>query len=149
LVSHDVYYGKGRSTPRIFDPTRDIEANPNLVCSEGQLNIIALSYFLALNLETDPGGLPFAILDDPLQAMDVINVLGFCDVARELRHRRQLLLTTHDRRFAALLERKLGPRAPEQRTLLLRFSSWDRGGPRLEAARPEQEQIPSLLKLVA
>jgi hypothetical protein len=146
---HDVYYGKGRSTPRIFDPIRDIEANPNLVCSEGQLNIIALSYFLALNLETDPGGLPFAILDDPLQAMDVINVLGFCDIARELRHRRQLLLTTHDRRFAAVLERKLGPRSREQRTLLLRFSSWDREGPRVEAMRPELEQIPSLLKLVA
>ncbi len=146
---HDVYYGKGRSTPRIFDPIRDIEANPNLVCSEGQLNIIALSYFLALNLETDPGGLPFVILDDPLQAMDVINVLGFCDIARELRHRRQLLLTTHDRRFAALLERKLGPRSREQRTLLLRFSSWDREGPRVEAMRPELEQIPSLLKLVA
>ena len=146
---HDVYYGRGRSTPRIFDPVRGIEANPNLVCSEGQLNIIALSYFLALNLETDSGGLPFAILDDPLQAMDVLNVLGFCDVARELRLRRQLLLTTHDRRFAALLERKLGPRSEEQRTLLLHFSSWDREGPRVEVERPEVERVPSLLGLAA
>jgi DNA repair exonuclease SbcCD ATPase subunit len=142
---HETYYGKGRSAPRIFDPVRGIEANPNLVCSEGQLNIVALSYFLALNLETEQGGLPFAILDDPLQAMDVINVLGFCDVARALRERRQLILTTHDRRFAALLERKLTPRQEGQRTLHLEFSAWDRSGPHIEVGRPALEQVPSLL----
>jgi DNA repair exonuclease SbcCD ATPase subunit len=148
-MSHDVFYGKGRSMPRIFDPIRDIEANPNLVCSEGQLDIIALSYFLALNLETDPGALPFAVLDDPLQAMDVINALGFCDVARALRRRRQLIITTHDRRFATLMERKLGPRAREQRTLLLEFSSWDRSGPRVKTTEPALEEIPTLLREAA
>lgn len=65
-MAHDVYYGKGRTAPRLVDPVRGIEANPNLVCSEGQLNVIALSYFLALNLETERGGLPFAVFDDPL-----------------------------------------------------------------------------------
>lgn len=34
-MSHDVYYGKGRSSPRILDPVRGIEANPTLVCTRG------------------------------------------------------------------------------------------------------------------
>lgn len=142
---HEVFYGKGRSSPRILDPVRGIEANPNLVCSEGQLNVVALSYFLALNLETERGGLPFAILDDPLQAMDVINVLGFCDVARALREHRQLIITTHDRRFGALLERKLSPRQSGQRTLHLQFSAWDPSGPRVDVVEPAFEEVPSLL----
>ncbi|MGP0048237.1 MAG: AAA family ATPase [Solirubrobacteraceae bacterium] len=148
-MSHDVYYGKGRSSPRIIDPVRGIEANPTLVCSEGQLNIIALSYFLALNLETEQGVLPFAILDDPLQAMDVINVLGFADVARSLSARRQLIVTTHDRRFAALLERKLGPREPGRHMWHLIFNSWDREGPHVEARAGNVEDIPQLLRRVA
>lgn len=143
---HDVYYGKGRSSPRILDPVRGVEANPNLVCSEGQLNVVALSYFLALNLETQQGGLPFAVLDDPLQAMDVINVLGFCDVARALRQHRQLIITTHDRRFGGLLERKLSPREMGQRTLHLEFSAWDPTGPSVDVVQPEMEQVPLLLQ---
>ncbi len=148
-MRHDIYYGKGRTTPRIMDPVRGIEANPTLVCSEGQLNIIALSYFLALNLESDQGILPFAILDDPLQAMDVINVLGFADVARSLSARRQVVVTTHDRRFAALLERKLGPREPGRHMWHLAFSSWDREGPRVDARAIDVEEIPQLLRQVA
>lgn len=148
-MQHDVFYGKGRTTPRIIDPVRRIEANPTLVCSEGQLNIIALSYFLALNLESEQGVLPFAILDDPLQAMDVINVLGFADVARSLSARRQLIVTTHDRRFAALLERKLGPREPGRHSLHLVFSSWDREGPHVDARASTLEEIPQLLRQVA
>lgn len=148
-MTHDVYYGKGRSSPRIMDPVRGIEANPTLVCSEGQLNIIALSYFLALNLESEHGVLPFAILDDPLQAMDVINVLGFADVARSLSVRRQVIITTHDRRFATLLERKLGAREPGRHLWHLVFSSWDRQGPRVQVRPSRVEEIPQLLRRVA
>jgi DNA repair exonuclease SbcCD ATPase subunit len=148
-MTHDVFYGKGRSSPRIIDPVRGIEANPTLVCSEGQLNIVALSYFLALNLESERGVLPFAILDDPLQAMDVINVLGFADVARSLSARRQLIITTHDRRFAALLERKLGAREPGRDSLHLTFRSWDRDGPSVEVRAGTVEDIPRLLEQVA
>jgi hypothetical protein len=58
----------GRAAPRRVSSTQfaGSRANPNLVCSEGQLNVIALSYFLGLNLETERGGLPFAVFDDPL-----------------------------------------------------------------------------------
>jgi hypothetical protein len=148
-MAHEVYYGRGRTAPRVVDPVRGIEANPNLVCSEGQLNVIALSYFLALNLETERGGLPFAVLDDPLQAMDEINVLGFADVARALRLRRQLIVATHDRRFATLLERKLAPREPDMRTLSLRFSAWDRDGPHIEVVEEPVQHVPALLHRAA
>lgn len=148
-MAHDVYYARGRTTPRVVDPVRGIEANPNLVCSEGQLNVIALSYFLALNLETERGGLPFAVLDDPLQSMDVINVLGFADVVRALRRRRQVVVTTHDRRFASLLERKLEPREQGITTLHLKFSAWDRLGPRIEVSEDELQHAPPLLESAA
>lgn len=81
--------------------------------------------------------------------MDVINVLGFADVARSLSARRQLIVTTHDRRFAALLERKLGAREAGRRTWHLVFSSWDREGPRVEARASSVEEIPQLLRQVA
>ena len=43
--------------------------------------------------------------------------------------RRQLVLATHERRLASLLERKLLPREPDERTRVIRFNGWDRSGP--------------------
>jgi hypothetical protein len=56
-------------------------------------------------------------------------VLGFSDLCRFLRQERQLIVSTHDRRFASLLERKLTPREPDEETLVLDFTGWDRSGP--------------------
>jgi hypothetical protein len=36
--------------------------------------------------------LPFLLLDDPLQSMDDVNVLGFSDLCRHVRRRRQLVV---------------------------------------------------------
>jgi DNA repair exonuclease SbcCD ATPase subunit len=106
----DIYYGKNHVVPEVYDPERRIQANPLLVYSEGQLNVVALSYFLGLALNARDGALPFIVLDDPLQAMDAVAVLGFSDLCRRVRETRQLVVTTHDRRFADVLVRKLAPR---------------------------------------
>ena len=103
----DFFYGRNQVVPEVYDPDRRIPANPLLVYSEGQLNVVALSYFLGLALNSPEGSLPFMVLDDPLQAMDVLSVLGFADLCRRIREQRQLIVTTHDRRFAELLLRKL------------------------------------------
>jgi hypothetical protein len=134
-LEHDVYYGKGRTMPRVYDPLIDIGDNPQIVCSEGQLNIVALSYFIAFGLSAGNRALPFMIMDDPLQFMDEINVLGFADLCRHLRARRQIVVTTHDRRFARLLERKFRPRREAETTLEIDFASWERSGPRIEVER--------------
>jgi chromosome segregation ATPase len=144
-LEHDIYYGKGRTLPRVYDRLLDISDNPQLVCSEGQLNIVALSYFIAFALSAGERSLPFLIMDDPLQFMDEINVLGFADLCRQLRTSRQILVTTHDRRFARLLERKLRPRQPGESSIQIEFATWERSGPRIEATTREAETVPDLL----
>ena len=68
-----------------------------------------------------------------------------------LRHGRQLVFSTHDRRFAGLLERKLTPRELDERTLVLEFAGWDRSGPDLEwrYVEPQLEEGESRLLLSA
>jgi len=134
-LEHDVYYGKARTWARISDPVSGVDANPQLVFSEGQLNVVALSYFLAFAMTAGSTALPFVILDDPLQSLDDMNVLGFADLCRHLRDGRQVIVTTHDRRFGNLLERKLRPRRPVQSAAQIHFDSWDREGPNFSAKR--------------
>jgi len=126
---HDVHYKRGTSTAVVSDPIAGVEADPLIVFSASQANIAALSYFLAMGLGAGDRSLPFILLDDPLQSMDDVNVLGFADLCRFLRSNRQLILSTHDRRFANLLRRKLDPRSEGDRTMVFEFTGWDRRGP--------------------
>jgi VIT1/CCC1 family predicted Fe2+/Mn2+ transporter len=106
----DVLRNVNQVIPVVRDPQRGIEANPQIVFSEGQLNVVALSYFLGMALNAGDLTLPFLVLDDPLQALDTIAVLGFGDLCRRIRDQCQLIVTTHDRRFSDILVRKLSPR---------------------------------------
>lgn len=145
-LTHDVYYNKGRTLPVLTDPVAHVEANPGTICSIGQLNIVALSYFLALALLGDDPPLPFVVLDDPLQSLDDVNVLGFADLSRYLRARRQVIVTTHDRRYAELLERKLAPRSEAESSLTIDFESWDRSGPTLTTRHVPTVEAPRILR---
>ena len=129
---HDLYYRKGTSTPVVSDIVAGVDADPLIVFSASQANIAALSYFLAMGLGAGERALPFVLLDDPLQSMDDVNVLGFADLCRFVRADRQLVLSTHDRRFANLLRRKLAPRDSRDRTIVHQFTGWDRRGPSVE-----------------
>jgi len=128
-LEHDVFRAKGTTTTIARDTLEGLTANPALIFSSAQANIAALSYFLALGWAAGHAALPFLLLDDPMQSMDDINVLGFSDLCRFIRTDRQLLLSTHERRFANLLERKLAPREENEQTLMVEFLGWDRGGP--------------------
>ncbi len=125
------------------DPLTGNEEKPSLIFSSSQANIAALSYFLALGWTAGDAGVPFVLLDDPLQSMDDVNVLGFADLCRFIRLRRQLFLSTHERRFALLLRRKLAPRSPDDKTIVLNFRSWDRSGPQVEVENvmPQHDEI--------
>lgn len=133
----DIYYNRNQIVPEVVDPIRGISANPLLVYSEGQLNTVALSYFLGLALNAPSASLGFMVLDDPLQAMDVLAVLGFADLCRRLRRERQLLITTHDRRYADLLARKLAPREPADTTITHEIEGWSEDGPHISSRREE------------
>ena len=146
--SHELYYGKGTSRPIVSDVSAGVDADPLVVFSASQANIAALSCFLSMSLGAGERALPFVLLDDPLQAMDDVNVLGFADLCRFLRTERQVLLSTHDRRFANLLARKLAPRESEDVTVVHRFGGWDRSGPVVETERITYQREPGTLKLL-
>ena len=121
--------GHGRMVAQIEDPAYGIKiSTPDLILSSSQMNVLAVSIFLTLNLGSRNLPLNTAILDDPLQSLDDINLLGLIDLLRRIRDRRQLMVSTHDRQFAALLERKLRPVSESQRTVRVDLSDWSREG---------------------
>lgn len=144
----DTYYRKGTTSPLVIDQVEDISADPLLIFSTSQANIVALSYFIAMSLSSEERGLPFLLLDDPVQSMDDVNVLGFADLCRHLRLRRQLIVSTHERRFSSLLERKLAPRAEGSRTKIIRFTGWDRSGPTVQEDFVDAQMLENPIRVV-
>ena len=130
LVS-EMFRSAGTTMAQVSDTMFGVAADPMIVFSSAQANIAAISYLMSLNLASSVGA-PVILLDDPLQAMDDVNVLGFADLCRHLRTQRQLLVSTHESRFAELLERKLAPRRLGDRTIALEFVGWDRNGPTIK-----------------
>jgi DNA repair exonuclease SbcCD ATPase subunit len=124
----DVLRSASTATAQVRDVLQDVSADPMVIFSSAQANIAAISYLISLNWAA-AGRVPVLLLDDPLQAMDDINVLGFADLCRHLRIKRQVVVSTHERRFAQLLERKLTPRHDGDRTIVHEFVGWARSGP--------------------
>ena len=124
-----MYRGSGRVLAEVQDPLHDRRSEaPGAFLSSSQMNVLAVSVFLALNLGIPTLPLSVAILDDPLQSLDDLNLLGLIDLLKRMRERRQLMVSTHDSRFASLLERKLRPVSDSQRTILLELSGWSSEG---------------------
>lgn len=144
----DTYYRRGTTSPLVIDHRENISADPLLIFSTSQANIVALSYFIAMSLSMEDAGLPFLMLDDPVQSMDDVNVLGFADLCRHLRVRRQLIVSTHERRLAGLLERKLAPRAEDSRTKIIRFTGWDRSGPTVDEHYVEGHMLENPIRVI-
>lgn len=135
--------GRGRVLPSVRDPLAEVESeDPQSVLSSSQLNVLAVSVFLALNLGMPALPLDTVILDDPLQSLDDLNLLGLIDLLRRTRERRQVFISTHDRRFASLLERKLRPVSEWQRTVVIDLQGWHRDGPTAEQRDVERDTEP-------
>ena len=115
----------GISDPDAFAQARD--AGPLL--SSSQMNSFAVSLFLAMNLALPSLRLEVTILDDPLQSLDSINLLGLVDILRRFRAHRQIIVSTHEERLVGLLQRKLRPVRPNERMVTMIFESWNRDGP--------------------
>ena len=86
--------------------------SPNLYFSSAQINVLSLSIFLAraLNVkDTDGNSVDCIFIDDPIQSMDSINVLGLIDLFRNLcsKFDKQLIISTHDQNFHELLKKKM------------------------------------------
>ena len=130
ILDTKTYYRKGRLWPRVMDPTYDIGAqDPNQVLSSSQLNVLALSIFLSLNLGVANLPLGAAFLDDPVQSLDNINLLGLTDLLRRAKEERQVVVSTHDDKLGTLLARKLRPIRAEDRTIVITLQNWSPKGP--------------------
>lgn len=87
------------------------EIVPNLYFSSAQINILSFCIFMAkaLNATDDKGNkVECMFIDDPIQAMDDINVLSVVDLLRNVAfvNNKQVVITTHDRNFYELLKKK-------------------------------------------
>jgi ABC-type cobalamin/Fe3+-siderophores transport system ATPase subunit len=130
--------GRGRLWTSIDDHTANVSVEePATVLSSSQLNVLAVSVFLALNLGVETLPLNVVALDDPLQSLDDVNLLGLVDLLRRIKGRRQIIVSTHDARFGSLLGRKLRPVSTGERARLIQLEGWTREGPVVE-----QEEIP-------
>jgi len=125
-----VVRGKGQLSTVVSDPLAEKECDlPASILSSSQVNALAVSVFLALNLGVPKPPLSVAMLDDPLQSLDDINLLSLVDLLRRTKDRRQLFVSTHDRRFGDLLSRKLRPSNEKGRTIVIELDGWSRQGP--------------------
>lgn len=69
------------------------------------------------------------MLDDPIHSMDDLNVLGFCDVIRQMRDSRQLFISTHNKDLYGLLLNKLRPTSARASLRGFWFTDWSEKGP--------------------
>lgn len=130
-----VHYGP-RLDPVVADDDTGIEVkDPSLTLSTSQSNALAVVIFLAFSLGLSPSSLDTLLLDDPLQNLDDVHLLGLVDVLRHVRGRRQLVVTAHDRSFARLLARKLRATSPGEAVLVHDIESWARSGPKIHTSR--------------
>jgi DNA repair exonuclease SbcCD ATPase subunit len=143
-----VFRGKGQLSTIVSDPFEGKKCEiPTAVLSSSQVNALAVSVFLALNVGIPKPPLPVAILDDPLQSLDDINLLGLVDLFRRTKDRRQFLVSTHDARFGALLSKKLRPADESGRTVVIELDTWNRQGPAVVTR--EVKSDPVRLRLVS
>ena len=105
--------GKGQLKVGVSDPDQGEGAHEAVpILSSSQLNSFAASLFLALNLALPSLKLDVTILDDPLQSLDSINLLGLVDVLRRFRSHRQIIVSTHEARLLVCSNVNYGLSAP-------------------------------------
>ena len=145
-----VIRGKGRLDAEIRDSGEDKSSKtPEAIFSSSQLNALAVSVFLSFNLALPHLPLQAALLDDPIQSLDEINLLGLIDLLRRTKEKRQIVVSTHDGRFGRLLARKLRPANVGDTTSVIELRGWNRTGPEVIQYPVEADITPLRLAAVS
>lgn len=139
--------GHGQLWTTLDDTPGEVRVqDPAHVLSSSQMNVLAVAIFLSLNLAIPTLPLQVVALDDPLQSLDTVNLLGLADLLRRVKASRQVIVSTHDERLADLLERKLRPVAPGERTIRIDLRGWTSQGPTADSREVPRDVHP--LRLV-
>lgn len=85
----------------------DIAVSPSAFFSDAQMNLLAITVFLAGALRQRWSGFNTIFIDDPVQQMDEMNVCAFLDLIRGLSSQRQFIIFTCSRDFYLLALDKL------------------------------------------
>lgn len=110
----------------------EVGANAAITFSQAQANALGVLLFLGMHLAQAQRSLPFVILDDPMQSLDDVHILGLVDVLQAMAEHRQLMVTTHDAALYNLLTRKMRPLRQGSRVVGYRFSAYSRLGPQVD-----------------
>ncbi|NIM16312.1 MAG: AAA family ATPase [Candidatus Aminicenantes bacterium] len=104
--------------------------NPSFTFSSAQLNVLAISIFLAIHTKQSWSKLNTIFMDDPIQNMDDLNILSYIDLIRRIRKNKQIIITTHDEDIYRLMKRKFQPTEGEK-LICYEFKSFDVNGPEI------------------
>lgn len=84
------------------DDNQDILYN----MSSGQLAAVSLSFLLCMNQVYAERVLPIILIDDPIQTIDDVNMVGLVDILRYEFDDRQIFISTHEQKFEWYLKYK-------------------------------------------
>jgi exonuclease SbcC len=97
---------KERDLSKLSPEELEKRFNASLTFSSAQSNVLAVCIFLALGLSQEWTPLQTIGIDDPFQKLDDINVFSFLDVLSQILLDKQVIISTHDDKFANLIRFK-------------------------------------------
>lgn len=108
---------------------------PRSYLSDAQLNIVALSIFMAIALYQTWSKFKLIVIDDPVQQLDDLNAASFLELVREIstQNQRQFLITTCNADFYKLALSKLSCMNTQEQTCFRAY--------RLEGLHPEGPDV--------
>ena len=74
--------------------------------SSGQLAAVSLAFLLCMNQVYAKQALPILLIDDPIQTIDDVNMVGLVDILRYEFEDRQIFISTHEQKFEWYLKYK-------------------------------------------
>lgn len=136
--------GKGGPTSlfiKSLDESNQHIINPSLSFSSAQLNVLALSIFLAIYCKQTWSRLETVFLDDSIQNMDDLNVLSFIDLIYKIRKDKQIIISTHDENVSKLIEKKLYPFRSQEKMYIYEYLGYDKTGPLIQKRKIESVRV--------
>lgn len=129
--------GRGGGNAVFIEATDEYEKkviNPSLTFSSAQLNVLAISIFLAIHTNQAWSKLDTIMMDDPIQNMDDLNILSYIDLIRKIKKKKQVIISTHDDNIYRLMRRKLQP-IDKEKLICYEYKSFDVNGPKIKEDR--------------